>query len=86
MTAENARRLIVRSVVSMRINRRRAGLEPDPWRHRGLCDRLADPQNADALARITLDTALLGLRAGSGITNDLSFECIYTADTEERQS
>ena len=51
-----------------------------------LCNRLADPQNADALARITLDTALLGLRAGSGITNDLSFECIYTADTEERQS
>ena len=49
------------------------------------CDRLADPQNADTLARITLDTALLGLRAGSGITNDLSFECIHT-DNEERQS
>jgi AcrR family transcriptional regulator len=43
-----------------------------------LCDRLADPQNADALARITLDTALMGLRAGSGITTDLSFECIHS--------
>jgi hypothetical protein len=51
-----------------------------------LCDRLADPQNADALARITLDTALMGLRAGSGITNDLSFECPYADDSEERQS
>ena len=50
-----------------------------------LCDRLADPQNADALARITLDTALMGLRAGSGITTDLSFECTHTA-SEERQS
>ena len=51
-----------------------------------LCDRLADPQNADALARITLDTALMGLRAGSGITNDLSFECPHLDDSEERQS
>jgi AcrR family transcriptional regulator len=50
-----------------------------------LCNRLADPQNADALARITLDTALLGLRAGAGITNELAFECIHT-DSEERQS
>jgi len=50
-----------------------------------LCDRLADPQNADALARITLDTALMGLRAGSGITTDLSFECTHNA-SEERQS
>ena len=50
-----------------------------------LCNRLADPQNADALARITLDTALTGLRAGSGITNDLSFECPHTDDSEERQ-
>ena len=49
------------------------------------CDRLADPQNADALARITLDTALMGLRAGSGITTDLSFECECTLP-EERQS
>lgn len=53
-----------------------------------LCGRLADPQNADALARITLDTALMGLRAGSGITNDLSFECecTPTAPNEDRQS
>jgi AcrR family transcriptional regulator len=50
-----------------------------------LCDRLADPQNADTLARITLDTALMGLRAGSGITTDLSFECTHT-DNEARQS
>ena len=50
-----------------------------------ICDRLADPQNADALARITLDTALLGLRAGSAITNELSFECTHIA-SEERQS
>ena len=51
-----------------------------------LCDRLAQGENADALARITLDTALMGLRAGSGITNDLSFECPYADDSEERQS
>ncbi len=50
-----------------------------------LCNRMADPENADTLARITLDTALLGLRAGSGITNELAFECILT-DSEERQS
>ena len=49
-----------------------------------ICDRLADPQNADALARITLDTALKGLRAGSGITNELSFECTHIS--EDRQS
>ena len=50
-----------------------------------LCDRLAAGEDADALARITLDTALLGLRAGSGITNDLSFDCTHT-DSEGRQS
>jgi AcrR family transcriptional regulator len=50
-----------------------------------LCDRLAEGENADALARITLDTALQGLRAGAGITDDLSFECIHSA-SEERQS
>ena len=48
-------------------------------------DRLAEGENADALARITLDTALQGLRAGAGITDELSFECIHTA-IEERQS
>ena len=50
-----------------------------------LCDRLAAGENADALARITLDTALMGLRAGSGITNDLSFTCTQTV-SEDRQS
>ena len=50
-----------------------------------LCDRLAVGENADALARATLDTALLGLRAGGGITNELSFTCTHP-DSEERQS
>jgi AcrR family transcriptional regulator len=48
-----------------------------------ICDRLAVGENADALARTTLDTALLGIRAGGGITNDLSFTCTHN---EERQS
>jgi AcrR family transcriptional regulator len=48
-----------------------------------ICDRLAVGENADALARVTLDTALRGIRAGGGITNDLSFTC---TPTEERQS
>jgi AcrR family transcriptional regulator len=50
-----------------------------------LCDRLAEGENADTLARITLDTAFLGLRAGAGITKELSFVCPST-DSEERQS
>ena len=50
-----------------------------------LCDRLAFGESADALARITLETALLGLRGGTGITNELSFECTHS-DSEERQS
>ena len=50
-----------------------------------LCDRLAQGENGDALARITLDTAIKGLRAGSGITSELSFECIHT-ESEEQQS
>jgi len=49
-----------------------------------LCDRLAPGENADALAHITLDTALKGLRAGAGITNELSFDCTHS--DEERQS
>jgi AcrR family transcriptional regulator len=48
-----------------------------------ICDRLAEGENADALARITLETALTGLRHGAGITTELSFECPYS---EERQS
>ena len=31
-----------------------------------LCDRLAPGEDADALARATLDAALTGLRAGAG--------------------
>jgi AcrR family transcriptional regulator len=50
-----------------------------------LCDRLAEGEDADALARLMLDTAFLGLRAGAGITNELLFECTPT-DSEERQS
>jgi AcrR family transcriptional regulator len=50
-----------------------------------ICDRLAAGESADALARITLDTALMGLRAGAGITDELSFTCPYS-DNEERQS
>jgi AcrR family transcriptional regulator len=48
-----------------------------------ICDRLAEGENADALARITLETALTGLRNGAGITTELSFECSHS---EERQS
>ena len=50
-----------------------------------ICDRLAEGENADALARVTLETALAGLRAGAGITSELSFECPYS-NSEERQS
>jgi AcrR family transcriptional regulator len=52
-----------------------------------LCDRLATGENADALARITLDTALIGLRAGAGvgITDDVLPPC-PNLDSEDRQS
>jgi AcrR family transcriptional regulator len=50
-----------------------------------LCDRLAVGEDADALARVTLETALKGLRAGGGITDELLFECIYS-DSKDRQS
>jgi AcrR family transcriptional regulator len=48
-----------------------------------ICDRLAEGENADALARITLETALTGLRNGAGITTELSFDCSHS---EERPS
>jgi AcrR family transcriptional regulator len=48
-----------------------------------ICNRLAEGENADALARITLETALTGLRGGAGITTELSFDCSHS---EERQS
>jgi AcrR family transcriptional regulator len=50
-----------------------------------ICHRLAEGENADALARITLDTALTGLRAGAGVTTELSFECARPEDSKERQ-
>lgn len=48
-----------------------------------LCDRLAEGENADALARITLDTALMGLRAGAGvgINDDILPPCIHNPST-----
>jgi AcrR family transcriptional regulator len=51
-----------------------------------LCDRMAPGEDADQLARLTLDTALMGLRAGAavGITSDVP-DCTYT-DSEDRQS
>ena len=45
-----------------------------------LCDRMERGEDADRLARATLDTALLGLRAGSGVNCQLA-ECL---DTEVR--
>jgi AcrR family transcriptional regulator len=47
-----------------------------------LCDRLAEGENADALARITLDTALMGLRAGAavGINDDILPPCTHTVN------
>ena len=47
-----------------------------------LCDRLAEGENADALARITLDSALMGLRAGAavGISDDILPPCIHTVN------
>src|SRR5204862_4434805 len=50
-----------------------------------LCDRLAQGEDADALARITLDAAITGLRHGAGITSELAFECLHNVN-EERQS
>ena len=51
-----------------------------------LCDRMAPGEDADQLARLTLDTVLMGLRAGAavGITSDVP-DCTYT-DSEDRQS
>jgi len=51
-----------------------------------LCDRMAPGEDADKLARFTLDTVLMGLRAGAavGITSDVP-DCTYT-DSEDRQS
>jgi AcrR family transcriptional regulator len=48
-----------------------------------LCDRLAHGEDADALARLTLDTALTGLRAGAGLGHDSFPPCVHN---EDRQS
>jgi len=52
-----------------------------------LCNRLAEGEDADALARITLETALIGLRAGAGvgITDDFFSSCTHP-DSEDRPS
>jgi AcrR family transcriptional regulator len=52
-----------------------------------LCDRLAPGEDADVLARLTLDTALIGLRNGAavGIPEDSFPTCTYS-DNEDRQS
>lgn len=46
-----------------------------------LCDRLAQGENADALAQVTLDAAMLGLRAGAGITEAL-LPCTHPVSEE----
>jgi AcrR family transcriptional regulator len=50
-----------------------------------LCHRVGPGEDGDVLARLTLDTALKGLGAGAGITQELNFECAGP-DSEERQS
>jgi AcrR family transcriptional regulator len=42
-----------------------------------LCDRLADGEDADALASLTLDTALAGLRAGAAIGHNSFAPCVH---------
>jgi AcrR family transcriptional regulator len=52
-----------------------------------LCDRLAHGEDADALARVTLDSALMGLRAGAGaaVGEDTFPPCI-SIDNEDKPS
>ena len=52
-----------------------------------LCDRLAPGENADVLARATIDTVLIGLQAGAGRNVSLPL-CIHceTPASEEQQS
>jgi AcrR family transcriptional regulator len=49
-----------------------------------LCDRLAPGEDADVLARATIDTMLIGLQAGAGRHVDLPL-CIH-CDSEDKQS
>lgn len=52
-----------------------------------LCDRLAPGEDADVLARATIDTVLIGLQAGAGRHIDLPL-CIHcdSSDSEDKQS
>ena len=49
-----------------------------------LCDRLAPGEDADVLARTTIDTMLVGLQAGAARHVDLPL-CIHY-DSEDKQS
>jgi AcrR family transcriptional regulator len=49
-----------------------------------LCERLAARENADALARSTLEAALQGLRAGAGLDPQLSSWCIASDERSDR--
>ena len=46
-----------------------------------LCDRMAPGENADLLARATIDTVLMGLQAGAGRNLNLP-SCIHCEDTQ----
>jgi hypothetical protein len=52
-----------------------------------LCDRLAPGEDADVLARATIDTVLIGLQAGAGRHINLPL-CIHcdSSDSEDKQS
>lgn len=52
-----------------------------------LCDRLAPGEDADVLARATIDTVLMGLQAGAGRHLNLPL-CVHTdsIDSEDQQS
>ena len=50
-----------------------------------LCDRLEHGEDADALASLTLDTALAGLRAGAAVGHKSFAPCVHS-DTEDKQS
>ena len=43
-----------------------------------LCDRLAHGEDADALASLTLDTALAGLRGGAAVGHNTFAPCVFS--------
>jgi AcrR family transcriptional regulator len=47
-----------------------------------LCDRLADGEDADMLARLTLDTSLAGLRAGAGLGHEPFPPCVHSEGSQ----